>query len=417
MNHVKSEHDIIGKTKIQLLYLLNPNFIALFALHVLCNIKTAMKSISTNPFLITGYQGPDYFCDREKETASLMSALKNGRNITLISPRRMGKTGLIKNVFYYIQKENKSATCFYLDIFSTQNLQEFVSLLGRSVLGKLDTLSQSTLKSLFSFFKSCRPVISADEITGMPSVTLDFIPERSEETLKEIFTYLNQSGVECYIAIDEFQQIMEYPEKGVEGLLRSYIQFTPNVHFIFSGSKKHLMESIFFSIKRPFYQSTQKLFLAPIPYTPYREFAKKLFDERKKTLQENIFHEIYQSVKGHTWYMQYLLNRLYSLPQQTPTIELLHTLIQEIIQEEEYTYQTYFQFLTSNQIQLLKAIAKEEIVNEINSATFIKKYDLKGASSINVALKSLINKEFVLKEQQGYIVYDRFLAIWLKGLV
>ena len=66
---------------------------------------------------------------------------------------------------------------------------------------------------------------------------------------------------------------------------------------------------------------------------------------------------------------------------------------------------------------LFPAIAKEEIVNEINSATFIKKYDLKGASSINVALKSLINKEFVLKEQQGYIVYDRFLAIWLKGLV
>ena len=168
-----------------------------------------MKNIPTNPFLITGYQGPDYFCDREKETASLMSALKNGRNITLISPRRMGKTGLIKNVFYYIQKENKSAACFYLDIFSTQNLQEFVSLLGRSVLGKSDTLSQSTLKSLFSFFKSCRPVISTDEITGMPSVTLDFIPERSEETLKEIFTCLNQSGVECYIAIDEFQQIME----------------------------------------------------------------------------------------------------------------------------------------------------------------------------------------------------------------
>lgn len=94
-----------------------------------------------------------------------------------------------------------------------------------------------------------------------------------------------------------------------------------------------------------------------------------------------------------------------------------YTLMQEIIQEEEYTYQTYFQFLTSNQIQLLKAIAKEEIVSEINSATFIKKYDLKGASSINVALKSSINKESVLKEQQGYIVYDRFFAIWLKGLV
>ena len=85
--------------------------------------------------------------------------------------------------------------------------------------------------------------------------------------------------------------------------------------------------------------------------------------------------------------MQYLLNRLYSLPQQTPTIELLHTLIQEIIQEEEYTYQTYFQFLTSNQIQLLKAIAKEEIVNEINSATFIKKYDLKRSQQHKCSIK------------------------------
>ena len=105
MNHVKSEHDIMGKTKIQLLYLLNPNFIALFALHVLCNIKTAMKSISTNPFLITGYQGPDYFCDREKETASLMSALKNGKNITLSgvgSTRMMGPQDLMEKESKYL---------------------------------------------------------------------------------------------------------------------------------------------------------------------------------------------------------------------------------------------------------------------------------------------------------------------------
>ena len=99
-----------------------------------------------------------------------------------------------------------------------------------------------------------------DELSGIPSVSLDIVPSKEEETLKEIFDYLRQSGRECYLAIDEFQQIMEYPEKGVEGLLRSYIQFLPNVHFIFSGSKKHLMEYIFFSIKRPFYQSTQKLF-------------------------------------------------------------------------------------------------------------------------------------------------------------
>ena len=191
-----------------------------------------------NPFLIVGYQGPEYFCDREKETEVILSALHNGRNITLVSPRRMGKTGLIKNVFYTLQEKEKNAKCFYLDIFSTQNLREFVALLGREILGKLDSLSQSTLKTLLSFFKSCRPVITMDELSGIPSVSLDIVPSKEEETLKEIFDYLRQSGRECYLAIDEFQQIMEYPEKGVEGLLRSYIQFLPNVHFIFSGSKK-----------------------------------------------------------------------------------------------------------------------------------------------------------------------------------
>ena len=369
-----------------------------------------------NPFLIVGYQGPEYFCDREKETEVILSALHNGRNITLVSPRRMGKTGLIKNVFYTLQEKEKNAKCFYLDIFSTQNLREFVALLGREILGKLDSLSQSTLKTLLSFFKSCRPVITMDELSGIPSVSLDIVPSKEEETLKEIFDYLRQSGRECYLAIDEFQQIMEYPEKGVEGLLRSYIQFLPNVHFIFSGSKKHLMEYIFFSIKRPFYQSTQKLFLDKISKEVYFSFAHSFFEKEGKELPEEIFDKVYTWVDGHTWYVQYLLNRLFALPEKTLSPELLDSLMMEILQEEEYTYQTYFQLLTFNQIQLLKAIAKEGIVREVNAAAFIKKYDLKAVSSVNTSLRILIDKEFILRQPEGYIVYDRFMSIWLSRI-
>ena len=369
-----------------------------------------------NPFLIVGYQGPEYFCDREKETEVILSALHNGRNITLVSPRRMGKTGLIKNVFYTLQEKEKNAKCFYLDIFSTQNLREFVALLGREILGKLDSLSQSTLKTLLSFFKSCRPVITMDELSGIPSVSLDIVPSKEEETLKEIFDYLRQSGRECYLAIDEFQQIMEYPEKGVEGLLRSYIQFLPNVHFIFSGSKKHLMEYIFFSIKRPFYQSTQKLFLDKISKEVYFSFAHSFFEKEGKELPEEIFDKVYTWVDGHTWYVQYLLNRLFALPEKTLSPELLDSLMMEILREEEYTYQTYFQLLTFNQIQLLKAIAKEGIVREVNAAAFIKKYDLKAVSSVNTSLRILLDKEFILRQRDGYIVYDRFMSIWLSRI-
>ena len=238
----------------------------------------------------------------------------------------------------------------------------------------------------------------------------------TQSTLKEIFDYLRQSGRECYLAIDEFQQIMEYPEKGVEGLLRSYIQFLPNVHFIFSGSKKHLMEYIFFSIKRPFYQSTPKLFLDKISKEVYFSFAHSFFEKEGKELPEEIFDKVYTWVDGHTWYVQYLLNRLFALPEKTLSPELLDSLMMEILREEEYTYQTYFQLLTFNQIQLLKAIAKEGIVREVNAAAFIKKYDLKAVSSVNTSLRILIDKEFILRQPDGYIVYDRFMSIWLSRI-
>lgn len=367
-----------------------------------------------NPFLIVGYRSPEYFCDREKETDTIVEALENERNVTLISPRRMGKTGLIKNVFYLMQQSDATAACFYMDIFATQNLHDFVSLFAKATLGRLDTVSQSMVKSFFSFFKCCRPIMTSDEITGIPTFSLDFVPERSEETLKEIFGYLDQSGKQCYVAIDEFQQVIDYPEKGVEALLRSYIQFANNVHFIFSGSKKHLMEYIFSSVKRPFYHSTQKMFLERIPADIYYRFAQQHFIENEKELPEDVFMYIYNQMDGHTWYVQCLLNRLYSYSQGQLSKEGVCHIIEDILQEEEYTYQTYFQLLTANQIQLLKAIAGEGLAKEINSIAFLKKYNLKGTSSVNTALKTLIEKEFVLKTSEGYIVYDRFMNRWLR---
>lgn len=176
-----------------------------------------------NPFLIYAYAGPKYFCDRIEETEHLISALRNGRNVTLMSPRRMGKTGLIQNVFHQIRRDYPEAACFYMDIFSTTCLDDFIIQFGQTVIGKLDNLSQKTLAAISGFFKNCRLVFFPDVLTGVPQATLDFQPSQAQATLKEIFDYLEHSGKECYIAIDEFQQITEYPEKGVEGLLRSYI--------------------------------------------------------------------------------------------------------------------------------------------------------------------------------------------------
>ena len=109
-----------------------------------------------NPFMLFGYAGPEYFCDRERETEELMSALRNGRNITLRSPRRIGKTGLIQHVFNRVESLNPDIKCFYIDLFSTHNLDEFVVAFGKAIIGQLDTPVQKLENYVASFFKSCR---------------------------------------------------------------------------------------------------------------------------------------------------------------------------------------------------------------------------------------------------------------------
>lgn len=367
---------------------------------------------SNNPFLISGYHSPEYFCDRITESKTITDALYNGRNITLIAPRRMGKTGLIKNVFHNLKSENPDIVTIYLDIYSTQNLNDFITLLANSVLGKLDTMPQAIIARVTRFIRSCEIAFSFDENTGTPTAKLDIKPKCEESTLKEIFEYLASADKRCYIAIDEFQQINEYPENGIEGLLRSYIQFIPNINFIFSGSKQHMMQEMFLSAKRPFYQSTQTLTIDTINRNLYYDFANKFFKEKKLEFDRCTFDYIYDRFSGHTWYIQSILNRLYSYNCDI-VIDTANMAINEIVNESVYAYESIVTAYTANNISLLKAIAKEGIVNEITASEFIIKYKLKAASSTKTSLNKLIDNELVYKTPQGYIIYDRFMAIWL----
>ena len=373
-----------------------------------------MKKTLENPFVIAGYHSPVYFCDREKETEKVIEALVNNRNVTLISPRRMGKTGLIHHVFYKLKEQNRNIVCFYVDIFSTQNLNDFVHLLGKTTIGKLDDFSERIIKNLSTFFKSFRPAFTFDAVTGAPSVSLNIQPQETEQSLLEIFDYLNSSKKRIYIAIDEFQQITEYPEKGVEALLRSYIQFLPNVHFIFAGSKTHLMNEMFSSVHRPFYQSTQKIGLKVLPLETYQNFAVNLFKEYDKTLDPKIFDWVYQKMFGHTWYIQLILNHLFASKLKGYTEQNVNEILNNILEEENATYKTYCEMLTKGQLRLLKSIAIEHKVVQPFEQNYMKKHLLTAPSSVKLTLKSLIDKTLIIKDDDGYYsVYDRFFSVWL----
>ena len=331
-----------------------------------------------NPFVVYGYKGAEYFCDRQKETEKMISTLHNERNITLVAPRRMGKTGLIHHVFHQMEEQYEGVKCFYLDIFATKNLEQMVQLMASEIIGKLD------LK-----------------------------PSEGRESLKRIFEYLKQSGKRCYIAIDEFQQILSYPEDGVEAMIRSYIQFLPNVYFVFSGSQQHMMQEMFLLANRPFFQSSLVLSLPCIEEPVYREFANRLLSSQHRLINESTFSYIYQQSDSVTWYVQAILHGIYEHESSEITKSLVDEVIQELIEEQAMAYQNYCAWLTENQQMLLLAIANECLVSSPLSQQFISTHHLPATSSVKTALKALVDKQLVSKTPKGYLVSDRFFAKWL----
>lgn len=368
-----------------------------------------------NPFVVYGYKGADYFCDRKQETAKMMQALHGERNITLIAPRRMGKTGLIHHLFENMAAAEPDTRCFYVDIFATKNLQQLVNLLANTVIGQLDTFSQATMRRVQEFFSSWRPTVAFDQLTGLPTVSLDIRPSEGKESLRQVFAYIQQSKRRCYIAIDEFQQILSYPETGVEALIRSYIQFLPNAYFIFSGSQQHMMQQMFLSANRPFFQSSMVMTLQSIAPSEYLAFANGFLAQQGRCLPQDVLTHIYGLTDGITWYIQAILHGIYEQREQPVTQELVVDVVSELLSEQAATYQNYCSWLTENQLALLRAIACEGEVAAPFGLSFQRTHHLPATSSIKTALRALEEKQLVYKSSDGYKVSDLFFSQWLKN--
>jgi len=197
---------------------------------------------------------------------------------------------------------------------------------------------------------------------------------------------------------------------------RFYIQFAPNVHFVFAGSKRHLMSQIFYSPDRPFYQSTVSMGLEPLHEEIYYVFAHRFFEDKKGSISQETFKYIYERFDGVTRNIQLVLNRLYETEKHVEKTEQVDETIRHIVNHNSMQYEELIGFLTENQFAVVKAIAKEKLVASPQSSDFIKRYELPGASSIKTALDGLLDKDLVYRSPSGYFVYDRFFELWLQRL-
>jgi len=370
-----------------------------------------------NPFVVGKYVAPAYFCDREQETSTLIKHLTNGRNVALISPRRMGKSGLIEHTFR--QPAMDPYYTFFVDIYGTRSFAEFIYLLGKSIYQQLKPLPVQWRERFFQVVRSLQVGMKFDPVSATPTLDVSIGDiTHPKTTLDEIFEYIESADRPCIIAFDEFQQITNYSDEvEIEAVLRSNIQHCRNAQFIFAGSRRHMMSQMFLSPSKPFYQSVVTMGLNPIPLQAYTDFAMRLFAQNGKHIVPEVVASVYAAYAGVSWFIQMMMNELFALTSAgaTCTMDMLPVAQDNVVNGQEMAFRTLMDTIPTKQKEILLAVAKDGEAQNITSAAFIRRHRLASPSSVQSAAKALLSNDLLTQDNGIYRVYDYFFSAWLKS--
>ena len=372
-------------------------------------------AMNINPFVLSPAIPDELFCDRQKESALLIKSVSNQENVVLISPRRVGKTGLIYHCFNQPDIRDNFIT-ISIDILHTTSFQEFIKELGTAVFNTIAKRSEYLTKLFITTLRSLSGSFGIDPVTFMPTFDLKLGQiNMPEYTLDEIFTYLEKADKPCIVAIDEFQQITRYQDSNIEALLRGRIQKLVNTHFIFAGSERRMMNEMFFSDKRPFFQSATLLQLEPIDLTVYTNFAVQQFVAANKNIEPEAIEWAYNTFDGVTMYIQKLLHDTFAdtLPGFTCTLTGMKQAAEQLLQQNGKRLQELLAYVTEQQKELLYAIAADRYVQRITSSDFVRRHHLKSASAVQSAVKRLLDLDLITEQHKSFSISDPLLRIWI----
>jgi hypothetical protein len=365
-----------------------------------------------NPFLIKGYESPQYFCNRVQESNTLLTAIRNNQDVTLFGHRRLGKSALIHHVFRKLQRE---FVCIYADIWGTSSVEEFTRELVNGLISSKIFAKQKFSEKLLNLIKSIGASFSIG-LDGLPSVELIYNDRNQNfRSLEELFKFLNQLDSSILFAIDEFQEVKKYDNQvPFEGKLRALTQHSNNIVFLYSGSERHLLNKIFNEYNMPFYQSTRMVSIGKIERNDYHKFITGKFKKAKKEVKPEIVNHILEISHLHTYYVQAISNFLFSLEIAPSNISEFNVQYRDFILEKSVFYSELPERLTKQQFSVLKGIAKSGVVKNPTSADFMEISNIRSASSMHRIINSLLDKQLIIKDEGAIRMYDVFLEHYLK---
>jgi hypothetical protein len=367
----------------------------------------------TNPFPLSPQLLPEQFCNREQEFKKIIDSIKKDKPIFLKGIRRVGKTTLLKRIENYYQSQ-KNINVFYIDLYASRNQVEFIKLFAKQSIGKADSNHIKLMREIANYFTSLRPFIEYNPNDGTSSINFNLDADyNSQLTIEQLFSFINKLSNKTILILDEIQQLSSFTEGATVEYLFKNIAASKNIQIIYSASNCENLKK-FLSKNSKQFSAIETIELYCIDHDVYKAHMSKLFSKSKMSLSENILDQILDWCRDHTFYVQFVCNRIYQNGIKQPDEWRIERLFSEILQEHEAVYFSYRNLLTLNQWELLRAIAKENGARQVLGNEFIRKYNLGSTSSIQTALAALIEKEMVIDAEGRFFVCDIFLSRWLE---
>lgn len=353
------------------------------------------------------------FTDREKETRRLKQDFENGQNMILISPRRMGKTSLVRKVQTLV--DTKSIVTVYMDIYDCRNEYEFYNKFAASLMKQTAGKAEAVMKNIKEFLVRLSPTLSfGPDPNNELSVSLGITPKdySPEEILQLPERMAAKMGKHIVVCIDEFQQIGEFPDSlKVQKKMRGIWQLQSNASYCLFGSKKHLLTNLFQSKRMPFYQFGDIMFLQPIPTEEWIPFIRQKFEEKKMSISDALIEKICSTVQNQSSYVQQLAWNVMLNTTKKADEATLETAIEDLLNQNSLLFLQQIENLTAYQMNFLKAVAKG-VHTDFTSKEVLSSYDLGSKSNVSRIKTVLTQKELIEKTPNGIVLTDPIFELW-----
>ena len=359
--------------------------------------------------------GGDNFTDRIEETKRIKLDFENGINVILISPRRMGKTSLIKKVIS--EMDSPEIKVVYMDIYDCRSEYDFYNRFAETMMKSTGNQLEQVMENIKRFLVRVSPKLSfSPEPNSEFSVSLSITPKdySPEEILDLPERIAKEQGIRIVVCIDEFQQIGKFADSlTVQKRLRGVWQHHQHVSYCFFGSKKHLMENIFQSRRMPFYQFGEMLHLKCIPTEYWVPFICSRFEKYGKEISEEYAARICHTVKNYSSYVQQLAWNVMAETEIEVNEESFTEGFNALLEQNSSLFIQQTEGLTTYQLNFIRLLCNG-IHSGFNTQSVVEQYSLGSKSNVDRIKKCLIDRELITIEKEGVFLADCVFELWFK---